>query len=296
MLLLVGDGDAESGDRQRSGQGKKILQLRRLDQKRQVDRVQTMGLKRAIVHGRRDGVAHRIGDDAVDLGGAGELFGAIEMAQHARAHLAGRGAIGSIGRGVGKHAAPGGGQHARRKPGFAHGQDHQRRAGVGFGERQNARVVGWLARGGDDLVAVGGNAQHAAQNGFGRRRAIVVVIRKHQLAFSAQRLQARDGILGAFDFDVHGASAGVECGVQNPDLVFHAAVEFSVILMAPAGGQNAAFRMRGEKLADDGDALLGRGQVIQAELEEGFAGVGFAARVFQQLLRVGKAHGDADPR
>ena len=44
-------------------------------------------------------------------------------------------------------------------------------------------------------------------------------------------------------------------------------------------------RMRGEKLADDRDALFGRGQVVEAEFEEGFAGVRFAPRVFQQLLR-----------
>ena len=66
--------------------------------------------------------------------------------------------------------------------------------------------------------------------------------------------------------------------------------------MTAAGGQNAAFRMRGEKFANDRDALFGRGQIVEAEFEEGFAGVRFAARVFQQLLRVWKAHGDADPR
>jgi hypothetical protein len=54
--------------------------------------------------------------------------------------------------------------------------------------------------------------------------------------------------------------------------------------------------MRGEKLADEGYALFGRGQIIETELEKAFAGVGFAARVFQQLGRVWKAHGNADPR
>ncbi len=122
------------------------------------------------------------------------------------------------------------------------------------------------------------------------------MIGKHQLALSAKHFQARDGVFGAFDFDIHGASAGVERGIQDPELVFDAAVEFSVILMAAAGGQNGAFRMRGEKLADDGDALFRRGQIVEAELEEAFAGVRFAARVFHELQRVWKAHGDADPR
>ena len=121
------------------------------------------------------------------------------------------------------------------------------------------------------------------------------MIGEQQHALAAQRLQARDGVLGAFDFDVHGARARVQRGVQDADLIFDAAVEFSVILMAAAGGQDAAIRMRGEKLADHRDALLGSRQVVQAEFEKGFSRVDFAARIFQKLLRVGKAHGDANP-
>ena len=66
--------------------------------------------------------------------------------------------------------------------------------------------------------------------------------------------------------------------------------------MAAAGGQDAAIGMRGEKLADDGDALFGSGQVVQTEFEKGFSRVHFAAGMFQQLLRVGKTHGNANPR
>ena len=51
-LLLVRNGNAEAGHRQRLGQDEKILQLRRLDQKRKIHRVHAMGLKRAIVDGR----------------------------------------------------------------------------------------------------------------------------------------------------------------------------------------------------------------------------------------------------
>ena len=164
-----------------------------------------------------------------------------------------------------------------------------------FGERENTRVIGRLARGGDDLVAVGRNAQHAAQHHFGRRRAVVVVVGKHQLAFAAQRFQARAGIFGAFDFDVHGTGASVQRGVQDADLILHTAVEFSVILVAAAGGQDTAIRVPGEKLADDGDAVFGGGQIVQTKFEKRFSCVDFTARVFQQLLRVGKAHGNANP-
>jgi hypothetical protein len=167
---------------------------------------------------------------------------------------------------------------------------------VRFGERENARVIRRLAGCGDDFVAIGRNAQHASQYHFGRRRAVVIVIGKNHLAFSAQCFQTRDAILGTFDFYVHGASAGVQRRVQNSNLIVHAAVEFSVILMAAAGGQQAAIGMRGEKFADGGNALFGSGQVIQAEFEKRFPGVDFAARVFEQLLRVGEAHGYADAR
>ena len=51
-----------------AGQQEEIAQLRRRNQERQVHRIQPTRLKRAIVNGRRNGVAHRIGDHAVDLG------------------------------------------------------------------------------------------------------------------------------------------------------------------------------------------------------------------------------------
>jgi hypothetical protein len=69
-----------------------------------------------------------------------------------------------------------------------------------------------------------------------------------------------------------------------------------VILMAAAGGQDTAIGMCGEKLADNGDALFGSGQVVKTEFEKGFSGVNFPACMFQQLLRVGKTQGNADPR
>ena len=56
----------------------------------------------------------------------------------------------------------------------------------------------------------------------------------------AQRLQAVGGIFGAFDLDVHGLRAGIDGGFQDADLLFDAAVEFAVVLVAPAGGQDGS--------------------------------------------------------
>ena len=71
---------------------------------------------------------------------------------------------------------------------------------------------------------------------------------------------------------------------------------FPVILMPAAGGQDAAIRMRRQKLPDDRDALFGRSQMVQPEFEKRFSGIGLAARMFKQLLRVRKTHRDADAR
>ena len=73
-LLLVRNGDAESGDRQRVGQRKEIAQLRRRHQERQIDRIDPPRLKGAVVHGGRNGMPHRVGDHAVDLGGVGRAY------------------------------------------------------------------------------------------------------------------------------------------------------------------------------------------------------------------------------
>src|ERR1035441_2126714 len=47
-----------------------------------------------------------------------------------------------------------------------------------FCESQHAVVVRWFARGGDNLITIRRNAQHAPQHYFGRRRSLVVVIGK----------------------------------------------------------------------------------------------------------------------
>ena len=44
------------------------------------------------------------------------------------------------------------------------------------------------------------------------------------------------------------------------------------------------------------DAVLGPRQIIDAELEEGFAGFDLTPRVRHQVFNIGEAEGDADAR
>ena len=167
---------------------------------------------------------------------------------------------------------------------------------IGPGYSENPVIVGRLLGGGDDFVAVGGDALHAAHHGFDGRRASVVVIRKQHVGVGAEGFQARSAIFGAFDFDVDGFGAGGDGGFENSHLLFDAAVEAAHVLVAAAGGEDGAVGVARQKLADGGDALFGLRQVVQAEFEEAFAGFVFTARVRQQRLGVGKTEGDADAR
>ncbi len=206
-LLLVRNGDAESGQRQLFRQRKEIAQMRGRHQERQIDRIDAPRLKGAIVNGGRNGMAHGVGDDAVDLGGLGEFFHAIDVAQRARAHLSGGGALRLHGRRVSVDAAENGREHARGKTQLAHGQHHQAVPGHGLDGGQHARVVGRLARGGDYFVCVGGNARHAIHHRFHGRRSFEVVIRHNHVGASAELLQTLGGRFGGFDFDIDGLRA-----------------------------------------------------------------------------------------
>ena len=134
------------------------------DQERQVHGVHAPRLEGAIVHGRRDGVAHRIGNHAVDLGGLAELFDAVEMAQVARAHLPGGRAFGVHGGGVGIDAAENRREHARREAEFAHGQHDHAVLGQRLGGGKHAHIVARLARRGDDLIGVGRHLHDAVDH------------------------------------------------------------------------------------------------------------------------------------
>ena len=77
IFCLCGMVTLKPASGRRVGHGEKIAQARRRDQERQIDRVHPPRLKRAIVDRRRDRVADRIGDHAVDLGALAEFLDAV---------------------------------------------------------------------------------------------------------------------------------------------------------------------------------------------------------------------------
>jgi len=93
----------------------------------------------------------------------------------------------------------------------------------------------------------------------------------------------------------HGLGAGFGAGLEYADLILDAAVVAAVILVAAAGGQDGAPGVTLENRPNHVDTLFRAVQVIQAELEERFAGCGFAVGVLEKLSWVGNAEGDANP-
>ncbi len=181
------------------------------------------------------------------------------------------------------------------KPASAHGEEHEGQPGVGLQQGKDLEIVGGFAGRGDDLIRRGGHFQHAAHDRIERRRALEVVIGDDELRI-AKQLQFRLGALGAFDFQIDSLGAGGDGGGENPQLLLNAAVEAAAVLMAPASGQDGRVGVQTEKLADDRNALLGRGQVIETEFEEPLALSGLAPRLFEEPLRLGEAEGNADAR
>ena len=294
-LLLVGDGDAETGEGKLGGQREEIAQACRGDQERQIDGVHAFGLKRAVVHGGRDGVAHGVGNHAVDPGGFAQLFDAIDMAQEARAHLPGGGAFGVHGGGVGVHAAEYGGEHAGGKPEFAHGQDDQAVLGQRFGGGQHAHIVARFARRGDDLIGIRLHLHDPVDHRVHGGRRFEIVIRDDNVGAAAELAQTVLRRLGGFDFDIDGVRAIAHGQIQHGKLLLDTAVKPAVVLVAPAGGQEGAIRVLFEEPRDRLRAIAGTVQVIQAEFEEHLAGLGFAAGVLDQGWNVRQAQRDAYP-
>ena len=247
-LLLVRNGDAETGKRELGGQREEVAQAGRGDQERQIDGIHAFRLKCAVVHGGRNRVAHRIGNHAVDLGGFAQLLDAIEMAQIARTHLSGGGAFGVHRRGVGVDAAEDRREHARGEAEFAHGEHDHAVLGQRLGGGQDAHVVGGLARGGDDLIGVGLHLHDAVDDRVHGRRGFEVVIGDDDVGAAAELAQAVLRHLGGFDFDIDGVGAIAYGEIQHGKLLLDAAVELAVVLVAPAGGQQDAIGILFEEL------------------------------------------------
>src|ERR1035437_8374490 len=292
-LLLVGDGDAATGEGKFGGQREKIAQACRGDQKRQIDGIHAFGLKCAVVHGGRYGVAYRVCNHAVDLGGFAQLFDAIEMAQEARTHLTDGSAFGVHGGGIGINAAEYRREHARWKPEFAHGQDDQAVLGQRFGGGEDAQIVAGLAGRGDDLISIRLHLHDPVDHRVHGGRGFKIVIGDDDVGAAAELAQTVLRHLGGFDLDIDGVRAIAHGQVKHRKLFLNAAVEFAVVLVAPAGGQEDAIRVLFEELWDGLRAFTGTAQVIQAEFKKNLAGLGFAAGVLQQCWNVWQAQRDA---
>jgi hypothetical protein len=84
-----------------------------------------------------------------------------------------------------------------------------------------------------------------------------------------------------FDFDIDGVGAGGYGLIQNRQLFFDASIEFSVVLVAPAGGQNDAIGKLFQEAANGRSAFARFIQEIQAEFQENFARLGFSPGVVE---------------
>ena len=126
-----------------------------------------------------------------------------------------------------------------------------------LGRGQDAHVVGGLARRGDDLVGVGRHAHHAVHDRVHGRRGFEVVIGDDDLGAAAELTQPFLGDFGGFDFDIDGVRAVAHGEIEHRELLFDAAVELAVVLMAAAGGQDDAVGKLFQEAAD-GLGALGR--------------------------------------
>ena len=129
--------------------------------------------------------------------------------------------------------------------------------GQRLGRRQHAQVVGRLARRGDHLVGVGRHFHHAVDHRVHGRRGFEIVVRNDDLRPSAELAQPVLRNLGGFDLHVDGMGAVAHRQVEDGELFFDAAVEFAVVLMAPAGGQQDAIGELFQKAWNGGGAGAG---------------------------------------
>ena len=114
------------------------------------------------------------------------------------------------------------------------------------------------------------------------------------LGAAAELAQAILRRLGGFDLDIDGMRAAADRQLEDRELLLDAAVEFAVILVAAAGGQDDAFGKLLEKAGDRLRAFARVVQEVQAEFQEQFARLGLAPGVLQQGWNVWHAERNAD--
>jgi hypothetical protein len=117
-----------------------------------------------------------------------------------------------------------------------------------------------------------------------------------ELGAGAKAFAAIGHDFGGLDFHVDGAGAGLNGEIENTQLFFDAPVKTAMVLMAAAGGENRATRILAEELRDSAGAHSRIGQIVEAELEEVLAGLGFALGLLEQARDIGQPKRNTDLR
>jgi hypothetical protein len=115
------------------------------------------------------------------------------------------------------------------------------------------------------------------------------VIREDDLGAPAERAQPLRRDFGGFNLDVNRMGPVAHRQIQNRQLFLDAAVELASILVTAASSDQAAVRESIDKYANGLGALTGIVQIVEAELQEGLAGLGFPLGMLQQGAYIRKA-------
>src|SRR5262249_8364266 len=156
-----------------------------------------------------------------------------------------------------------------------------------------AGAIGGLARRGDNLVGVGGDTRHALDHLLQMRCAFVIVVGDDELGILAQSLRAARRQLGCLNFHVDGICARPHTGLPNPNLIFDAAVELALVLMAAASRQNGAAWMALDNRANHLNSLLWPAQIVQPKFEKRLAGSRFTVGGFEESGWIGNTERNA---
>jgi hypothetical protein len=119
--------------------------------------------------------------------------------------------------------------------------------------------------------------------------------RNNQVCALAQFRASFRHYLSRFNFHVDRPRTVLNRQIENLELILHAAVVFTVILMPPARGQNRTCGIIGEELSDGLRAQSGVGEIIEPELKEIFAGFSLPTGLFEKPGNVRQSKRDTDP-
>src|SRR6185436_18864053 len=97
------------------------------------------------------------------------------------------------------------------------------------------------------------------------------MVGEDQVGAAAQGAEARRAVLRALHLHVDGLGASLHRRFEDADLLLDAAVEAPLVLVAAAGGEDAAIRLLRQERANRVDPALRLRQIVEAELQEPLA-------------------------